>query len=140
MALRAWDALRSALCHVSPYSQWSARDWVAHYTPHATSAGGGVWDAHGRRIPSHVAGAGESFTQAAEHLLERGQQAFQSATHGASQIAHEGIQAATAPKTLLFGLAAIGILAWVVVQTGRTAERTVVGAAPHVAKALPLLL
>jgi hypothetical protein len=127
---------------VNAYHQWTASDWAAHYAPPSQAAGvvqaSGAWGADGQRVFAYA--SGESLSQTAEHLLQRGQQAFENVTRSASHVAHEGIQAATAPKTLLFGLAAFGIFAWVVVQSGRTAGKTIVGVAPHAAKALPLLI
>ena len=41
---------------------------------------------------------------------------------------------------LLAGVAVLGILGWVIVQSGRTVGKTVEGVAPHAAKALPLFI
>jgi len=127
---------------VNAYSHWSASDWVEHYAGQHTQTGGG-WDPQGRRLPAYAVGQAsyaQRASQAAESLADRGQQALQSTLHGASHLAHEGMEKATSPKVLIAGIAALGILGWVLVQSGKTVGRTVEGVAPHAAKALPFLL
>lgn len=126
---------------VNAYTHWSAHDWMQHYAGQRAREHGG-WDAHGHRLPAYGTGqsAVQRASQAAEHLAERGQQGLQGALHGASNLAHQGFETATSPKMILAGLAALGILGWVVVQSGRTVGRTVEGVAPHAAKALPFLV
>lgn len=142
------------------FEHWSAQDWVAHYAgpqfdPNRAEVGS-IWDAYGRRLPGYVQmgsngqpqvyHAGQTVAQraaqTASQIAQRGQQTAQSAIHGMTSLAHQGIAAtaSTAPK--LAGVAAIGalgvlgILAWVVVQQGRTVGRTIRGVAPHVGKAI----
>jgi hypothetical protein len=156
--------------HPIPYDHWSAHDWVAHYAgpafhPHRAEVGS-IWDDQGRRLPGYaqrgpdgrtqVFHTGQSLPQRAlqgvSQIAQRQQQTAQSAIHGASSLAHEGIRAAasTAPKLMIAGLAALGIIGWVAVQSTRTAGKTIRVIAPHVArtaeaigpaaaKALPLL-
>jgi hypothetical protein len=126
---------------VNAYSHWSVQDWVAHYGAPQAQTGGG-WDAHGRRLPVYA--TGQSYAQRAqqtvEHIAERGERTVQGALHGMSDLAHKGYEAATAPKMLLAGVAVLGILGWVIVQSGRTVGKTAVGIAPHAGKVLPLLV
>jgi hypothetical protein len=103
---------------------------------------GGSWDTQGRRLPTYA--TGQSYAQRAqqtvENLAQRGERTVHDALHGVSTLANKGYEAATAPKTLLAGVAVLGILGWVLVQSGRTVGRTVEGVAPHAVKALPLLI
>ena len=140
-----------------PFEQWSAHDWVAHYAgpqfdPNRAEVGS-IWDAYNRRLPGYVAMSAngprvyhtgqQSVTQraaqAAAPMAQRGQQTAESTIHGVTSAVHHGIETATSPTMLLAGLAALGILGWVVVQGGRTVGKTIEGVAPHAAKALPLL-
>jgi hypothetical protein len=132
---------RGKLDLVNAYSHWSVQDWVAHYGGQQAQTGG-TWDAQGRRLPAYA--TGQSYAQRAqqtvEHLAERGERSVQGALHGVSDLAHKGYETATSPKMLLAGVAVLGILGWVIVQSGRTVGKTVEGVAPHAAKALPLLI
>lgn len=133
---------------MNAFSHWSAHDWVVHYTGVPVEPRG-FWDTRGRWIPAHATGqsladraqqAVQRAAQTAEHVAQRGQEALQSAEHTAARAAHEGYDRATSPKMLVAGLAALGILGWIVVQSGRTVGKTVEGVAPHAVKALPLLI
>ena len=133
------SAPRGKLRPVNAYSHWSAADWVAHYnmgrrggqavTQHRAA---GAWDGHGRRLPPAFA-TGQS-------LPERFERSVEQASHAASRAVHEGIETATSPRVILAGLAALGILGWVFVQSGRTVGRTARAVAPHAAKVLPAAL
>jgi hypothetical protein len=134
-----------------PFDQWSAEDWVSHYGPTFDpdrAEAGSIWDYRGRRMPGYahvgpdgrpsVYYAGQSIAQRAattvESLAQRGQQTAQSAVRSTSNIAHHGIEAATSPRMIFAGLAALGILGWVFVQHGRTVGRTIRSVAPEVGK------